>query len=143
MASDEKYEKEYMNRVQGALRMSDQINQQYGFGKNSENGEITKIGISFNEDGSTSFFAELEKSSAKQREYIEKSREEKRAQKKADAKKAEEAKLEEYRGSTDVKRTTVQADSMQELIRKMKNINWDSVKTENELGYGRKFDFSI
>ncbi len=26
MASDEKYEKEYMERVQGALRMSEQIN---------------------------------------------------------------------------------------------------------------------
>ncbi|MCM1224909.1 MAG: DUF6033 family protein, partial [Lachnospiraceae bacterium] len=31
MASDEKYEQEYMNRVQGALRMSEQINREFGF----------------------------------------------------------------------------------------------------------------
>ena len=75
MASDEKYEKEYMERVQGALRMSEQINREFGFtsafGEKSGNSEINKIGISFNSDGTTSFFAELEKSSARQREHIE------------------------------------------------------------------------
>ena len=73
MASDEKYEKEYMERVQGALRMSEQINREFGFtsafGEKSGNSEINKIGISFNPDGTTSFFAELEKSSARQREH--------------------------------------------------------------------------
>lgn len=53
-----------MGRVQGALRMSDEINKKFGyesaFGKNGGNGEITKIGISFNSDGTTSIFAELE-----------------------------------------------------------------------------------
>ncbi len=70
MASDEKYEKEYMERVQGALRMSEQINREFGFtsafGEKSGNSEINKIGISFNSDGTTSFFAELEKSSARE-----------------------------------------------------------------------------
>ena len=51
MASDEKYAKEYMDRVQGALRMSEQINQQFGF--------------SFNKDGTMSIFAELEKAMKK------------------------------------------------------------------------------
>ncbi len=59
MASDEKYEKEYMERVQGALRMSEQINREFGFtsafGEKSGNSEINKIGISFNSDGTTSF----------------------------------------------------------------------------------------
>ncbi len=68
MASNEKYEKEYMDRVQGALRMSDEINKKFGFesafGKDGSNSEITQIGIFFNSDGTTSFFAELEKSSA-------------------------------------------------------------------------------
>lgn len=132
MASSEKYEKEYLNRIQGALRMSDQINREFGFTKAGENSDITKIGISFNDDGTTSFFAELEKSSAKQRESIEKSREEKREQKKADAKKTE-----------DTKHATVYADSIKELVKKMKEIDWDSIKTGNEPEYGRKFDFSI
>lgn len=93
MASDEKYEKEYMSRVQGALRMSDEINRKFGFGsafgKDGGNSEITKIGISFNSDGTTAFFAELEKSSASQREHIDKAREEKRAARKTEEKKAE------------------------------------------------------
>ena len=49
MASDEKYEKEYMERVQGALRMSEQINREFGFtsafGEKSGNSEINRIGI--------------------------------------------------------------------------------------------------
>jgi len=52
--------------------MSDEINAQFGFervfGKTNDNADtdtkITKFGISFNSDGTTTFFAELEKSSA-------------------------------------------------------------------------------
>lgn len=69
MASDEKYAKEYMDRVQGALRMSEQINKQFGFesafGNKSDKGEIKKIGFSFNKDGTMSIFAELEKAMKK------------------------------------------------------------------------------
>lgn len=150
MASDERYEKECMDRVQGALRMSDEINRKYGFesafGKDSGNGEITKIGISFNSDGTTSFFAELEKSSASQRERIEKTREERRAQRKEDAKKAEREKQKERlegKADYDVKRTTVQADSMEELLEKIRNVDWNIIQTGNESEVGRKFDFSI
>ena len=105
MASNEKYEKEYMDRVQGALRMSDEINKKFGyesaFGKNGSNGEITKIGISFNSDGTTSIFAELEKLSANQKERIEKAREE--------------------------KRTTVQANSMEDLMEKIREVDWNTI----------------
>lgn len=69
MASNEKYEKEYMDRVQGALRMSEKINEQFGFGQalgnNAEGVQIARVGISFNKDGSVDYFAELEKSSGK------------------------------------------------------------------------------
>ena len=73
--------------------MSDEINAQFGFerafGKTNgtENNEetdtkITKFGISFNSDGSTTFFAQLEKSSASQKEYLEKLQEKKAEEKK-------------------------------------------------------------
>lgn len=149
MASDEKYEQEYMERVQGALRMSEQINREFGFtsvfGKKSGNREISKIGIAFNSDGTTSFFAELEKSSERQREHIEKVREEKRAAKKEQEKKAEKEKLEKryLLGDTSVKRMTVQADSMDELLEKIRGIDWDSVKAENRPQSGGWFDFTI
>lgn len=124
MASDEKYEKEYMNRIEGAVHMSDQINRRFGFesafGENDT--QIMKIGIGLQKDGSTTFFAELEKSSAMQRERIEKAQEEKR---------------------TNRKRTTVQADSIEELLKKIKEVDWNTIKAEDETVSGSKFDFSI
>ena len=62
--------------------MTDEINAQFGFerafGKTNDNADadtkITKFGISFNSDGTTTFFAQLEKSSASQKEYLEKLR---------------------------------------------------------------------
>ncbi|MCM1065550.1 MAG: DUF6033 family protein [Eubacterium sp.] len=135
MASSEQCEKEYMDRIEGAVRMSGEINRQFGFGSafGTDGGEVTRMGISFNSDGTTSFFAELEKSSASQREHIEKAQEEKRAQKKEDAKKADH----------NTKRTTVQADSMEELLEKIRRVDWNTVKTGNEPGTGRRFDISI
>ncbi len=149
MASDEKYEKEYMERVQGALRMSEQINREFGFtlafGEKSGSSEINRIGISFNSDGATSFFAELEKSSTRQREHIEKAREEKRGERKEQEKKAEKERLENryLREDAGVKRTTVQADSMVELLEKIRGVDWDSVKAENRPQSGGRFDFTI
>lgn len=145
MASDEKYEKEYMERVQGALRMSEQINREFGFtsafGEKSGSSEINKIGISFNSDGTTSFFAELEKSSARQREHIEKVREEKRAARKEQEKERLENRY--LREDTGVKRTVIQAGSMEELLEKIRSVDWDSVKAENRPQSGGRFDFTI
>ena len=116
MASDEKYEKEYMDRVQGARRMSEKINKEYGF--TSASGEasrtkVNKIAISFNEDGTTTFFAELEKLSQRQRERIDSAREERRAEHKKPA-----------------ERTTVQANSIEELTEQIKNVDWTKVAEE-------------
>ena len=79
-----------MHSIEGALRMSDEINAQFGFervfGKTNGNADadtkITEFGISFNSDGTTTFYAELEKSSASQKEYLEKIQEKKAAEKK-------------------------------------------------------------
>lgn len=140
MASDGKYEQEYMSQVQGALRMSERINREFGFtsvsGQKNGGVGINRIGISFNSDGTTSLFAELEKSSARQRERIEKAREEKRAERKE--------KQDSYqRGNAGVKRTTVRADSMEELLEKIRSVDWDSVKAENRPQSGGRFDFTI
>lgn len=129
MASDEKYEKEYMDRVQGAVRMSEQINKQFGFessgGKVSDESIITRMGIAFNKDGSVDFFAELEKAGEQQKAMIEKSLEKHAEEKKAAA-----------------KRTTVTASSMDELIQKIKEVDWSKIK-ETEKTEGERFDFSI
>ena len=129
MASDEKYEKEYMDRVQGAVRMSEQINQQFGFESTGSKGTgdsiITRMGIAFNKDGSVDFFAELEKAGEQQKAMIEKSLEKHAEEKKAAAKK-----------------TTVTASSMDELIKKINEVDWSKIK-ETEKIEGDKFDFSV
>ena len=109
--------------------MSDEINAQFGFerafGKTNGNADadtkITKFGISFNSDGTTTFFAQLEKSSASQKEYLEKLQEKKAAEKK-------EAKKKEQSKQIEVRKTMVQANSKEELLDKIKNIDWDSIK---------------
>ena len=101
-----------MHSIEGTLRMTDEINAQFGFerafGKTNDNADadtkITKFGISFNSDGTTTFFAQLEKSSASQKEYLEKLQEKKAAEKK-------EAKKKEQSKQTEVRKTTVQANS--------------------------------
>ena len=114
--------------------MTDEINAQFGFerafGKTNDNADadtkITKFGISFNSDGTTTFYAELEKSSASQKKAAEK----------------KEAKKKEQSKQTEVRKTTVQANSKEELLDKIKNIDWDSIKPE-ENKIGGRFDFSI
>ncbi len=91
MASDEKYGKEYMEKVHGARRMSEQINKEYGAasvsGEAAGRTKVNKIGISINENGTTTFFAERKKQT----------------------------------GQT----TMVQADSIEELIERIKEANWN------------------
>ncbi len=159
MATDEKYAADKMRGVQGALRMSEQINREFGFasafGKTGENADtrITKIAVSFNDDGSTNLFAELEKSNRQQRERLEEIREEKRAQKKAEDKQAQkkqqEKRLEEKvadrysQTNVDTKRTVVEANSVDELMKKMAEVDWSAVRAEGQAENGGRFDFSI
>ena len=158
MASDEKYAAEKMKGVQGALRMSEQINREFGytsaFGKNSENADtrISKVAISFNDDGSTNIFAELEKAGRKQREQIEEARAEKRAQKKAEdkrtqkkqqGKRLEEAADRYSRRNADTKRTVVEAGSVDELMKKIAAVDWNEIRAEGSTESGGRFDFSI
>ena len=145
MANDEEYAKEKLQCVERAVKMSEEINKKYGFestfGKDGVS--ITKMGIVFNEDGTTNFFAEMEKSSAKSREHLEKVREEKRAKKKDEEKKAEKE-IESYsKSNAGTKHTNVQANSMEELIDKMAAVDWNTVKSEKMSENGRKFDFSV
>lgn len=145
MVADEKYAEEKMNAVQGAVRMSQQINEQFGFesafGKGTGNDvKMTKFGICFNDDGSVSYFAELEKSSAKQRERIEQARE-KRAEEKKEAAKKEKAK--ERKEAVSGKSVTVEASSEEELIQKITQIDWSEIKEERQEVSGSRFDYSI
>lgn len=99
--------------------------------------EVKSFGMEFNDDGTASYFAVVDKSMAAQKERIEAKQEEKRAEKKADEKEA--ARKEDL--------VTVSANSMDELIKKIQDVVYttkaDSVMTEQEKMVGQSFDFSI
>ncbi len=143
MANDEEYAKEKLNAVQTAVEMSKRICEQFGFERAGEkeegNGFINKIAISFNEDGTMSIFAELEKVSEKQKDYIEKIKE-KRADDKKAAEELAEKKAKEKEKDVAVKKVTLEASSEEELIEKITNVDWNKVAGEN---VGVRFDFSV
>ena len=131
MAADESVKKKNMEILDGAVEKLDDMKKQLG-----EKGEdVTRIGIAIGNDGEVSFFAELEKNSEKQRERIEKNREEK---------KAEETETEKYmQGARPGKRTTVFASSVSELAEKIAQVDWDKVKEERYEASGQRFNFMV
>ena len=173
MANDEDTKTKYTDMIDKATAQIADIKDQL-----EEDGEteVKRIGITFNDDGSMSMFAELEQISESRREALAKEREARAAEaKEADekqAKKAEAAKeqkaeeqerikesIEARRENADgvkghrpdfmkpdekVKRTTVTANSVDELIEKIKGVNWDEIQaTDNKPPVGGHFDFQM
>lgn len=145
MATDEKYAAEKMQGVEGAVKMCQRICGENGYvsafdAMKAGGGTVNKIGIVTDDNGNMKFFAELEKSSDKQKERIEKNREKKAEERKEAEKKASKKSPYEKEEKDTVKRTTVEAGSMEELIEKIKNIDWNNVSDSKS---GDRFDFSV
>ncbi len=124
MASDENVKKKYLGMLEDATKKLTDMKAQLG----SREDEVVHMGVSIGKDGTMSFFADLEKLSEKQRERIEEKREERR---------------EEKASSDKVKRTRVHADSADELLKKIKQVDWSKIKEEKASETVRKFDFSV
>ena len=105
--------------------------------------DVKSFGMEFNDDGTTSYFAVVDKSIAAQKERIENKVEEKRAEKKADAKET----AEKLNAKPKENLVTISASSMNELLKKIQNVMYetkaDSVVTPQEKMVGQSFDFSI
>ena len=112
--------------MQRMIEMSKRICEQNGFLSEfeqtvGEKGDILRsLTISTDKDGNLQFFAELEKLSEKQRERIEENREKKQAEKK------------DVGDKDVVKSTTLQASSEEELIKRFKEFNWDSIPDKEQ-----------
>jgi len=145
MAADEDYKKQNLQTLDNALAKLGEMKEQLG-----ESGEAVKrIGIAIGDDGGISYFAELEKTNAKQRDCIEKQRENRREEKAEAEKKAEREKAEESAdvvnrafGQKKYKRTVVYADSVEELSEKIKQLDWNQVREQNDTPAGSHFDFT-
>lgn len=167
MANDESFRKKY----EGIIAMSEI---QLANAKNSlasSGASVKNFGMSVNSDGSTSFFATLEKSSAEQAKRLEKKQAEKKAEKAKEKKQAEKkakeerieksreeqrAKQKELKNNPDIEDNSIhesddteyikiEADSMEDLISKVSKYAYDnstkSVMTEEEKKVGQNFDF--
>lgn len=149
MAADSKYADEKLGAIDDALEMGKKIDEEYGLDKALEKeGDSTVVksfGISINSDGTTSMFAELEQVTQKQKEHIKAAREkrakeqaeqDKRAEKEEEEKKLEEKfsaskRRNEFATLQGMKKTTsVWANSFEELIGKIQDVNFDKVKSE-------------
>ena len=137
MAADEDVKNKNMKILDGAVSKLDEMKTKLG----DKADDVTRIGISFGDDGEVSFFAELEKNSEKQRERIEKQREDKKDAAKENGK----AEAAEYlaHGKPTGKRTTVYASTIEELAEKIANVDWNAVKEERQRTTGQRFDFTV
>lgn len=136
MANDEETKAKYISLIEESTAQLDDVREQLEEEAEENGTEVKSIGVSIGNDGSVSYFAELEKTGAKQRERIEKTREKKAEEKKSEEKKAEKEKQEErlkagYGGNIahmDRRTATVRADSIEELMEKIKAVDWSEVK---------------
>lgn len=152
MATDENYRKQYEGIIANAATKISKLGTSLGGAKI----DVKGYGMQVNDDGTATYFAVLKKSSAAQKDRIEKNAAKKKAQKKDEEKKAAKKEKQEKLSKTDKDKTsikededtiTITASSVDELLKKVEEqmqLNMsDNVFTDIEKGVGQKFDFSI
>lgn len=147
MAEDEDYQAKQLEQLESATEISKKLGDKLAE-KAAENGEediVSRIGISFNADGSMSYFAELQKVSDKQGERIENMREKKAEEKKAAEKKADGGKAGRYKDfdGPAVKEAKIKANSEEELLKLIEELDWSKIPDKMPKNAGTRMDFSI
>ena len=143
MASDENYRKQYEGIIANAASGISQL----ASSLSATGANVKGFGMQVNDNGTASYFAVLEKSSAAKKEA------KKAAEKKAEKKKNQE-RLEKKRKETgdvddtdDTETVTVTASSIEELLEKIKDqeqlFRSDTVRTAQEKNVGQNVDFSV
>lgn len=124
MASDDNVKKKNLGIIEEAREKLSDMKENLGDKKD----DVKRLGVSIDKNGTVTYFADLEKMSEKQRERIEKAREEKR----------------EYIGAhSNVKRTRVNVPSAEELLEKIKGIDWSVIQGQRQELSGGRYSFSI
>lgn len=114
MANDENVRKQYEDILSGAGDKLAQLKEELG--KDAD--QVKSFGISIDNEGKVSYFAELDKISESRRNQVEHAKE-KRAEEKAKA--AKKAKQDAMKERTDKTRQFVKADTIEDLIEKIRN----------------------
>ena len=140
MAADDDVKKQNLSLLDDAVGKLDEVKDQLGDHKD----EVVRMGISIGKDGEMSFFAELEKAGERQKEFVDKIRADKKeAAEKSQADKTDPRHPQQYKYEHS-KRTTVYASTAEELLDKISNVDWDSIKEETTVPMpGDYFSFSV
>ena len=135
MAADEDTKNQYLDQIEAARTDLNGMKEQL-----EETGEkVSRVGMVFDDNGNVSYFAEVEKISEKYKEHIDKGIEKRKEEKAEQAKKNDGMPQSPDR----VKKTTVYADSVDELLKKIREVDWDKIQEEEVKTNGGFFDFSI
>ena len=129
MAADENYAKEKISAMENAIDMSRKISEQNGFisafdSLKPGDTAIDRIDTVVDDKGVTRYFAELSKVTEAQKERLEEARAEKAEEKAADKAAA--------------KTTVVEATSWEELLEKIKEIDWENIPSTRGLSIDLK-----
>ncbi|WP_035766112.1 DUF6033 family protein [Butyrivibrio sp. NC2002] len=151
MAEDDTVKEKYMGIIDESTSQLDSIKEEL-----EESGqEVQTIGVKIDADGAVKFFAKIKEQNEKYQKQIAEEKEAKKAEDAAKEAKEEEAKrMEKLRESIGTnpyskkegayeKVTTVFADSAEELLEKIKNVDWSQIEATPVKGNGQKFDFSV
>lgn len=129
MAADEEVKAKYMGLIDESTSQLTEMKE-----KLEEAGEeVTHLGVSIEADGTIKFFAKLEEMNEKQRERIQNAKEARKEEKAEAAKNAMEKR----------KSVFLEADSIDELIEKIKGVDWSTVEGRTVEATGNRFDFTI
>lgn len=139
MVTDENYRKYYEGIIASAANKMPELASSVA----STGATVKGFGMQVNDNGTTTYFAVLEKASQAQKERIEKKAEEK-AEAKKEAKKKAAEELAEKRAEKNSNEVTITASSMEELVQKiqdyLQNELTNSVQTDAEKLVGQHFD---
>lgn len=158
MAADEETKNQYLGIIDDATSQLGQMMDELG----ADGAEVTRVGITIHDDGTVSYFAEMEQLSEKQKERIQAAREEKKAEARKEEKKEKNEQYtdwvqrrqdagrvgtwhRDYRTplSDTAKRTVVQANSIEELKEAIRGVDWEKLQTTQFRQTGEHFDFSF
>lgn len=144
MAADEETRNKYTDILNDAVDKLADMKKQLG----DKEEEVTHIGVSIDGEGKVTYFADLEKVSERQKEFVEKMRENKKVQKeKSESEKADEKYVEAdtaaYKAFHKAKKTRVEAGTVEELLEKIKAVDWEQIKGEEVEESGSRFDFTV
>lgn len=140
MAADDSVKEQNLAYLDEAVGKLEEMKTQLG----DREDEVVHIGITIGKDGEMTFFAELEKAGERQKAFIDSIRESKKEAAEKAASDKTDPRHSHYQDYERSKRTTVYASSVEELLEKIKNVDWDSVKEESSAPMpGGHFNYSV